>query len=170
MSDIPPSRQLIVVFGAAVRPDGNPSPTLARRIAFAAAAAARYTEAELFCSGAKGDHGPSEASVMAGLLSETVDPSRIHLDEKSVDTLQSVIAATRFARAGRYAQCMICTDGYHQPRIRMLFAMLGMPATAIHVPHGGSRRYQIKMRTREAAAIPYDLVAGVGAILRRRRH
>jgi hypothetical protein len=47
--------------------------------------------------------------------------------------------------------------------------MLGMPASAIHVPHGGSRRYQIKMRAREAAAIPYDLVAGVGAILRRRR-
>jgi hypothetical protein len=51
----------------------------------------------------------------------------------------------------------------------MLFAMLGMPASAIHVPHGGSRRYQLKMRTREAAAIPYDLVAGIGAIWRRKR-
>jgi uncharacterized SAM-binding protein YcdF (DUF218 family) len=154
---------LIVVFGAAVRPDGSPSPTLARRIAFAAAAAARYVDADLFCSGAKGTHGPSEASVMADVLAETVDRSRIHLDETSVDTLQSVVAATAFARAGKYAQCMICTDGYHQPRIRMLFAMLGMPASAIHVPHGGSRRYQLKMRTREAAAIPYDLATEAGA-------
>ncbi|WP_353469474.1 YdcF family protein [Sphingomonas faeni] len=158
-----------MVFGAAVRPDGSPSPTLARRIAFAAAAATRYVDADLFCSGAKGTYGPSEASVMAEVLEETVDRSRIHLDETSVDTLQSVVAATAFARAGQYAQCMICTDGYHQPRIRMLFAMLGMPASAIHMPHGGSRRYQLKMRTREAAAIPYDLVAGIGAIWRRNR-
>ena len=106
---------------------------------------------------------------MAEMLAETIDRSRIQLDEASVDTLQSVVAATAFARAGDYAQCMICTDGYHQPRIRMLFTMLGMPASAIHVPHGGSRRYQLKMRTREAAAIPYDLVAGIGAIWRRKR-
>ncbi len=164
-----PSRHLIVIFGAAVRADGSPSPALARRIAFAEGAALRYVDADIFCSGARGAHGPSEAAVMARILSRTIAHERLHLDEASVDTLEQVRAAASFAKTHGYRQCLTCTDGYHQPRVRMLFALLGIRTRPVHLPHAGKRRYRARMGFREALALPYDLVAGTAAIVRRRR-
>lgn len=168
-SSVPQPRRLIVIFGAAVRADGRASPTLARRIAYAEAAARRYTDAHLFCSGAKGTHGPSEASVMARTLAKTIEPARIHLDEASIDTLEQVRAAVRFAKAHDCDECLTCTDGYHQPRVRMLFALLGMKTRPVRLPHAGRKRYRAKMSLREALALPYDLVAGTAVRLRRRK-
>jgi uncharacterized SAM-binding protein YcdF (DUF218 family) len=168
-SSVDTPRRLIVIFGAAVRADGRASPTLARRVAYAEAAAHRYTQAHLFCSGAKGAHGPSEASVMACILARTIDPDRIHLDEASIDTLEQVRAAVRFAKHHDCDECLTCTDGYHQPRVRMLFAMLGMKTRPVRLPHAGRKRYRAKMAMREALALPYDLVAGTTVRLRRRK-
>ena len=163
------NRTLIVVFGAAVRADGSPSPTLARRIGYAAAAAEWDPAADLFCSGAVGRAGPSEASVMGRLLAGSVAPDRLHLDEASVDTLQTVRAAVRFFRAHGYRRCLSCTDSYHQPRVRMLFRLYGIDCRAIPLPSRGPRRLRVKQRFREAAALPYDLVAGLGAVIKDRR-
>lgn len=168
-----PPRRLIVVFGAAVRADGRPSPSLRRRIDYAAGAAARYPEADLFCSGAAGAEGPSEASVMAEILGKTVAADRLHLDEVSTDTLTSVRAAAAFFRAGGYDQCLSCTDRYHQARIRMLFAFYGIYARPIMFYRDDVRTPAWwRMRAREGAALPYDFVAGLGArardLLRRR--
>jgi uncharacterized SAM-binding protein YcdF (DUF218 family) len=167
------ARPLIVVFGAAVRADGRPSPSLRRRIDYAAGAAARFPEADLFCSGAAGREGPSEASVMAGILAEHIDPARLHLDEVSTDTLTSVRAAAAFFRAHGYDRCLTCTDRYHQARIRMLFAFYGIYARPIMFYRDDVRtKSWWRMRVREGAALPYDFVAGLGArardLLRRR--
>ena len=157
-------RSLIVVFGAAVRADGRPSPSLRRRIDYAAGAAARFPHADLLCSGAAGREGPSEASVMAETLSRTVAPARLHLDEVSTDTLTSVQAATEMFRAGGYDECLTCTDRYHQARIRMLFAFYGIRAQPIMFYRDDIRtKAWWRMRAREAAALPYDFVAGLGA-------
>lgn len=160
---------LIVVFGAAVRADGSPSPTLARRVGYAAAAIEREADALLFCSGGVGRFPPSEAAVMAAMLSGTVSRERIVLDEVSADTLQTVRAAAALARARGIGRVLTCTDSYHQPRVRMLFALYGLRARAVPMPRRGARRQMWRMRLREAAAIPYDLVAGVGARWRDRR-
>ena len=165
----PRHRTLIVVFGAAARADGSPSPALARRIGYAAAAAEWDPATDLFCSGAAGRVGPSEASVMVRLLARRVAPTRLHADEESVDTLQSVRAAVRYMRAHGYQRCLSCTDGYHQPRVRMLFRLYGVGCRPIPLPTRGPRRLLLKQRVREAAAIPYDLVAGLGATLKDRR-
>ena len=162
-------RTLIVVFGAAVRADGSPSPTLARRIGYAAAAAEWDPSADLFCSGGVGQAGPSEASVMARLLAGSVSASRLHLDEASVDTLETVRAAARFFHMGAYNRCLSCTDAYHQPRVGMLFALYGIRCRPIRLPARGARQLRIKMGLREVAALPYDLVAGIGARIRDRR-
>ncbi len=159
-------RRLIVLFGAAVRADGRPSPTLARRIGYAATTAERDPETDLFCSGGIGREGPSEASVMARALAPTIAPERVHLDEISQDTLQSVVAAVAVARARGYRACLSCTDSYHQPRVLMLFALFGMPCSAIRFARDGSSRYQARMWAREALALPYDLVAGLNQRIR----
>ncbi|MGI4731919.1 MAG: YdcF family protein [Janthinobacterium lividum] len=162
-------KRLLVLFGAAVRADGRPSETLARRIGYAAAAAEGDPGLVIFCSGGVGRHGPSEASVMARMLGGSVSAGRLHLDEASRDTLETVRAATAYARGHGIGAVVSCTDSYHQPRVRMLFAIHGLRCSALRLPRRGSRGAQWRMRLREVAAIPYDLVAGTAAAWTDRR-
>ena len=141
------------MFGAAVHARGRASPTLARRIDLAAEAAARYPDALLFLSGAVGRHPPSEAAVMAASLAGRVDHDRLILDEESRDTLQTVRAASAFAREQGVTRCIVCTDRYHQPRARMLFGLFGLPSEGIWFARPRPPtplRYRWYMRLREA--------------------
>lgn len=92
---------------------------------------------------------------------------RLVLDEDSRDTLQTVVAACRHMRRHGLTEAIICTDGYHAPRTRMMFGVLGFLARRGVVPpgRGGSRRYGLRMCLRELAAFPYDL----GVVLFRRK-
>lgn len=150
----------IVIFGAAVRADGRASPSLARRTGYAAHAARIHPAAPVFCSGAPGRAPRSEASVMAELLDgHGIERGRLVLDEASEDTLQSVVAAARFVRGQGLAGCLVCTDTYHVPRVRMMLRALGVPSAPGPLAAGraGTRRRDWwRMHLREAAAYPYD--------------
>ena len=159
-------RTLAVVFGAAVRAAGNASETLARRVGYAAALAQSDPSVDRFLSGGVGRFGPSEASGMAALLAGAVSAERLHLDETSRDTLETVRAAAALLRRGGYAACLSCTDAYHQPRVRMLFALFGVRCRPVPFARRGPRGLTWRMRLREAAALPYDLVAGAAARVR----
>jgi uncharacterized SAM-binding protein YcdF (DUF218 family) len=151
---------VVVILGAAVRPDGAPSSALARRIAGGHAMALRHPEAPVFCSGAAGRHGPSEASVMARLLTARgIAADRLVLDEASRDTLQTVAAASLFVRERGLAGVIVCSDSYHVPRARLIFALLGVMSRSGPVRSGLRETgfgYWLWMRLREALAIPYD--------------
>jgi uncharacterized SAM-binding protein YcdF (DUF218 family) len=163
----------IVIFGAAVWRGGQPSPSLRRRVAYGAAAAHADPDDMVFCSGGVGRFGPSEASLMAQLLAQAgIDPARIVLDEASLDTLQNVVAASRFIRAEGLDGALVCTDRYHLPRVRMLFAALGVASEPGPVAPGrgdAPLSYWLSMNARELAAYPYDLAVVLrrGAELRR---
>ncbi len=90
------------------------------------------------------------------------------LDEDSLDTLQTVVAAARFIRARRLPGAIVCTDSYHVPRTRLIFAALGVP-TLDGAVKAGPRQMGwpacIRMRLREIPAIPYD---GLLALTKRR--
>ena len=102
---------LIVILGAAVRPDGKASPALLRRIAGGRALALAHPEAPVVCSGAVGRFGPSEASIMAEVLTAGgVAADRLVLDEESRDTLQTGLAAARYVRTHGLAGAIVCTD------------------------------------------------------------
>jgi uncharacterized SAM-binding protein YcdF (DUF218 family) len=160
---------LIVILGAAVRPDGTASAALLRRIDGGHRLAVSYPRALVFCSGGVGRHGPSEASIMAQrLIALGLSPDRLVLDEDSLDTLQTVIAAARFIRAERLPGAIVCTDSYHAPRTRLIFAALGIAAVDGSVKAGVRQMgwpEWIRMRLREAPAIPYD---GLLALTKRR--
>lgn len=158
---------VIFLLGAAVSPDGGPSPALARRIAGAARAATEHPLAPIFCSGGVGRHGPAEAVVMAGeLLRRGVAAERLRMDGESRDTFQSVLALVAFLRGAGLDRCVVCTDDFHAPRVRMMLAVMGVASQAgpVGAARGAPRRYLARMRAREALAIPYDL----GLILWRR--
>ena len=162
-------RPAIVIFGAAVRPDGRPSPSLLRRIGYGLKASLAHPDAPIFCSGGIGRAGPSEASIIARVLrGQGVTADRLVLDEASLDTLQSVIAAARYVRQSGRDGLIVCSDGYHQPRIRLMLSVLGVATEAGPTARslaGTQLASWLRMYLREALAIPYDL----GIVIARRR-
>ena len=162
----------ILIFGAAVRPGGKPSTTLRRRVEAALACAQGHPDARFIPTGAVGRHGPSEASVMAGLLTKSgVRSDRIMLEETGTDTLSSVRAIARLLReSGQRGRVMVATSPYHQPRCLLLLCLFGISARPCPFPpqpsspSWGMRWY---WRLREVPALPYDAVLAVWARLRR---
>ncbi len=151
---------VVVIFGAAVLPGGRPSQTLRARVD--AAFRCGGTDARYIPTGAVGRHGPSEASVMAGLLAgHGVAPERIRQEETGTDTLSSAVACARML-AGEAGPVRVASSGYHLPRCVMLMRLAGVRATACPPPPRGSWAWY--WRLREGAALPYD--AAVMAVRR----
>ncbi len=163
MSSHPPS--VIVIFGAAVRPDGQPSATLRERVD----AAARFGVGDgLFIpTGAQGRFGGSEASVMrARLIDLGITPDRIILEETGTDTLSSVRAVRRLLVTHRLTgPVYVATSAYHQPRCLILCWIAGMRARQCPPPPiAASRRFTQRWfwRLREVPALPYDVILAIG--------
>jgi len=108
---------------------------------------------------------------MAAELGRTIGMHRVHLDETSRDTVDSVRVAAQFARTHGFTTCLACTHRYHQPRVRMLFAMFGVRARSLTLTSSTRtrRRQRARMWLREAAALPYDLAAAAGRAMAARR-
>jgi uncharacterized SAM-binding protein YcdF (DUF218 family) len=148
---------IIVIFGAAVRRDGQPSRALRQRTetAFACGGVA----ATYLPTGAAGRYGPPEAQVMADLLVAFGVPlAQIIREETGTDTLSSARACARLLQ-GRPGPVMVATSGYHLPRCRMLLRRYGI-VTRPCPPPPTSQRWRTRWfwRLREALAIPVDLV------------
>lgn len=154
---------VIVIFGAAVRPGGRPSPMLRRRVEAAAAFSCRFRAPAFMPTGGVGRHGPSEASVMRGLLVQCgIAEGQILLEESGTDTLSSARAVAHLLRAnGLAAPVFAASSAFHLPRCLMLLRLFGVPARAAGPPwvSAGSRwTTRAWWWFREAAALPYDLV------------
>lgn len=117
----------IVVFGFPVRPDGRPTPTLARRIAAAVVAARRHPEARLLVSGGPSRCGPAEAEAMrAALLRRGVAAGRIVADAAARDTMDTVRTAARLIP--HEAEVLAVSSRYHVPRCVLLLRLAGLRA------------------------------------------
>ncbi len=165
----------IVIFGAAVRPDGGPSTTLRRRVEAAAAFGLRHPGALYVPTGGVGAHGPSEASVMAALLGGFgIASEQILLEETGTDTLSSVLAVRRLLtarRGSRRRRIYAATSAYHLPRCVLLMRLAGLPARPCPPPaFPAARRWQTRWywRLRECAAIPWDFAIIVARRVTRR--
>jgi uncharacterized SAM-binding protein YcdF (DUF218 family) len=152
---------IIVIFGAAVRPDGTPSPTLRHRVAAAARFGARFARPLFIPTGAKGLHGDAEAAVMARQLIDAGFPeTAIRTEETGTDTLSSVRAVARMVRmVGPGARVYACTSAYHLPRCLLLLRLAGIRARACPPPPvPAATRLSLRWfwRLRETPALPYD--------------
>jgi uncharacterized SAM-binding protein YcdF (DUF218 family) len=161
----------IVIFGAAVRPDGSASPTLRRRVQAAARLGARLPDAVYIPTGARGRFGPAESRVMADLLQSLGVPADRILEEPTgTDTLSSALAcAALLRRRGHAGPVYAATSRFHLPRCLLLLRLLGLPARP--VPIGGSAgaegwRRRWYWRLREVPAIPYDAALALWSRLR----
>ncbi|WP_293352883.1 YdcF family protein [Phenylobacterium sp.] len=158
---------LIVVFGAVVRPDGSPSPSLLRRIGYGLEAAREYPDAPILCSGGVRVPGLSEALVIAEVLrARGVPPGRLILDEKSRNTLENVAAAAAQVETGGHPHVVACSDAYHLPRIRLLLALHGVKSRPWPCRERPPLGQGLAMGLRECLAVPHSLAR---AMARRRR-
>ena len=163
--------QPIIIFGAAVRPDGSASPALLRRVEAAAAFGAGLPAPLYVPTGAQGKFGPPESAVMAALLRERgAPPGRILEEPTGTDTLSSVLACSALLRDRRRGgPVFAATSGYHLPRCLLLLRLAGLPARPVPPPGADPswpRRWY--WRLREAPALPYDAALMLAARLRGR--
>jgi uncharacterized SAM-binding protein YcdF (DUF218 family) len=153
----------ILIFGAAVRPDGKPGVTLQRRVEAALACAKGHRAVRFIPTGAIGRYGPSEASVMADFLMKSGIPGdQIRLEETGSDTLSSARALARLLREepSRGAPVMVATSAYHLPRCLILLRLFGVAAQPCRLPRGSGSAACWKRwywRLREVPALPYDV-------------
>ena len=169
-SSLTPPRSAILIFGAAVRPDGQPSRTLRDRTEAAARFGATLPAPLYLPTGAIGRHGPSEAAVMRRLLMELgVPPEDIVLEETGTDTLSSVVALRRLLRQHPdIGRVYAATSTYHLPRCVLLLWLAGVqakPCPPPPVPESMTLADRWYWRLRELAAIPYDAILIVFARL-----
>jgi uncharacterized SAM-binding protein YcdF (DUF218 family) len=155
------TRPAIVIFGAAVRPDGTPSRALRLRVEAALAFAARHPDALYVPTGGLGDHPPTEAAVMAALLRAAgVAPSRILAETTGTDTLSSVLAVRRLLlAAGHRGVVFAATSAYHLPRCVLLLRLAGLSARVCPPPPWPAAtrwRRRWYWRLREVPALPWD--------------
>jgi uncharacterized SAM-binding protein YcdF (DUF218 family) len=167
MSGRPAPDAAIVIFGAAVRPDGRASKTLRRRVDAAARFGRRFRNPLFIPTGAVGRYGGSEASVMRGLLRGFgVPEAQVLLEETGTDTLSSVRAVHRLLRLNAIAAPVYAaTSAYHLPRCLLLLRLAGIPARAAappEFPAAGSRTLRWYWRLRELPALPYDAALMLG--------
>ena len=149
----------IVIFGAAVRPDGTPSTALRRRVAAAVACAQAMPDPLYVPTGGVGRYDPAEAEVMARLLRDLgVAETAILCEPTGTDTLSSVRAVRRLVR-GRRAPIYVATSAYHLPRCLLLLRLAGLPARPCQAPPGPASRSRWRRwywRLREVLAVPFD--------------
>jgi uncharacterized SAM-binding protein YcdF (DUF218 family) len=148
--------KLLVVFGAFVKPDGEPSGALRRRVEGALNAARKSPRSMFLLTGT-----PSETSLMKELLkAEDILDDRVIEDADSRDTLSSVLRCSRIIHdRPPFDSIVVCTDRYHVPRCRWLFHLLGVRTQPGVVPSGLRQNGVAKWSyfyAREAAALIVD--------------
>jgi uncharacterized SAM-binding protein YcdF (DUF218 family) len=154
-------RPVIVIFGAAIRPDGRPSAAMRGRVEAALAQARGMDDPEFMPTGGQGRWGDAEAEVMAGLLTAAgVAPGRIWPVPTGANTIRSALACVRALRE-HDGPVYVATSAYHMPRCLTLLRLAGIPARPCRPSRMPASSRAVKRwywRLRELAAIPVDLL------------
>ncbi len=153
----------IVVFGAAVTPDGRPSAVLRHRLDAARKWAASRERIRFVVSGGVGQHPPAEAEVMRAYLADHGVPDHLILTEPSGwDTLSS---ATRsldiLGQQPDVRSIVLCSSSFHLPRCWLIFRILGAKTGTVAIRSDrdvmGSIGW-LRASAREGPAIVWDVM------------
>lgn len=150
---------VIIIFGAAVGPDGVPCGAMVDRVVAAHRLGRTLAGAVYMPTGGVGRHGPAEAEVMATLLRRRGVPGgQIRVEPTGRNTIGSVLAC-RALLMGHDGTVYAATSAYHLPRCVMLLRMAGLRALPCPPPRrkaARSRRRRWWWRLREVPAVPID--------------
>jgi len=160
-------------MGAAVWSGGRASLAMRRRVDGALTSARGVGNALFLPSGGVGKNPPSEARVMADLLTQAgVAEANILLDEASHDTFSSVRNCVRILRGlPTFGRVVVCTDTYHVRRCRWLFHLYGISSEAGAVENGRAQNRLTRWvyyHLREVFAFPLDTVLALASRVTKR--
>lgn len=163
--------EVIVVFGAALAPDGTPGPALRRRVAHAVALWRAGRGRRLLCSGGVVVGTCSEAAVMAGCAAAAGVPRACIVEEtRARNTWENAQYSAALMRAHGWDSALLVTERYHLPRARLACRLARLPVRACsgpgHPPERGRGR-QLALALREALACLMMLARAAAAVLRR---
>lgn len=119
---------VIVVLGARVQADGQPSPSLARRAAHAVALYQRGLAPAILCSGGISNAAPvSEAAAACGrAVTLGVPPQATFLEQRATSTQENALySAVEMQRHGWHTAILV-TDGYQLYRAALAFEHEGV--------------------------------------------
>ena len=142
----------IIVLGAQILPDGEPSVQLQWRLDTALSAYAVHPVMTVVC-GAKGNNEPyPEAVTMEQyLISHGISSNMILSDPSSLNTRQNLLNAKELLSAqGEIHRVLIVTSDYHVPRALAMASDIGFDAMGLGSPC--KSEYWIKNHSREALA------------------
>jgi uncharacterized SAM-binding protein YcdF (DUF218 family) len=112
------AREALVVFGAATRPDGTPSPPLLRRLEQAAKLAKSRPQALVVVSGGA-VKGPAEGRVMARWLRQHgIAKARIVVEPRARHTGENADFVAPLLRGQGVHRVTLVTERYHARRAR----------------------------------------------------
>ncbi|MET0239223.1 MAG: YdcF family protein [Sphingobium sp.] len=153
-------RPAIIIFGAAVGPDGSPSGVLRRRVEGALACGRTLASPLYFVTGGLGRFPPTEAEVMRRRLVEGgVADTDIVVEDKATDTLESVRLLAPMLRERGIKAVHVCSSAYHNPRCALLLRIAGfrphIPPMPRDLPTLGKKKW-IYYALREVPAALWD--------------
>ena len=163
--------RVAVVLGAQVLPGGRPSQVLKERVRHAARLYAKGGVDLLLVTGGTGEHPPSEAEVMAGILGrEGVPDEAVVMEDRALNTWQSAWLVAEIARQRGIGEVRVVTDPLHCVRTVEAFGEAGLPAVAEPVYSSPMWRGRLHTRgqlLREIVAVVwYRTRHGVGSRVR----
>ena len=131
---------VIIVLGAAVKPNGIPSNALLRRVQHAVTLWKAGQAPRLLMTGGVGQFPPSEAEVMQAIaIKSGVPEEAILLEPQGVSTLDSAQKCLQLlekTNIGSQLKAIIVTDNWHMGRSLMTFRHVGLSV------QGNSLSYQ----------------------------
>ncbi len=153
--NVPPAGEYdaIIVLGAQVKPDGEPSLQLQWRLDAAAKAWQERNSLVVVC-GAQGSNEPApEAHVMRDvLIRQGVPAESILMDDKSFNTRQNIGNAVRLMEGHDVDRVLIVTSDYHLPRAMAIAEDAGLEASGLGSPTKLGLRFWVKNHGREGLA------------------
>ncbi len=153
---MPDTLPAAVVLGAAIRPDGSPSPAMLRRLAHGAALWRAGRVGHLILSGGLVRHPPAEARVMQALaLAAGVGEDCLILEERSRNTAENARFCAPLCQERGWRQLLLVTDGWHMRRALYCFRRVGLSPVAAPAPAEGQGWLPL---LREACALPLTMV------------
>ena len=155
----PAGLDYLLVLGAQVRPDGNPSVVLRNRLEAALAYLAENPTTHTIVCGGKGSNEPiSEAACMAHWLEERgIAPDRIAREDRSTTTAENVRNSAGLVEPG--ATVAIVTNDFHLYRALRIAERNGL-AGAHGLAAPSNPLYLPQAALRECAAIVKDALVG----------
>jgi uncharacterized SAM-binding protein YcdF (DUF218 family) len=152
-----------VIFGAAVRKNGEPSGAMSRRVDCAYNIGKEKPDSIYIPTGGVGKTKFQEAETMKKLLLNLgVAEDKIIPEEESKDTFASVINCSKILRAhNNFNKVYVVSDIYHIPRCRWLFYMLAIKTRSSRPESGLWPNGILKWSYfyfREIFALPYDTI------------